>query len=473
MTDVPSRPLHRLPRLALAGLALACVGLVSPALCAEGDRPLVERPQLETATGEALKGLQAFQDAKNWDGAIQMLINLQPTVSPTSFDNAFILQVLGKVYMQKSDYLKALQTFETALKLGDTYNYFELKEQQELVYYLAYIYNQESGNLKSIALQQQYVSKATDFAKRWLAHNEKTGQDPQRQDVMLFYVNMLYNRAVLNPAAIDLKLIKECELAIQDCLLNINRPKETFYVLLLAAYQQEGNFARAAEIFELLVKQYPTKKDYWTQLVPIYLNLGFDKDPERGREFNVRAIVTIERAQALGFMRTPKENFTLVGLYFNVGQFGKATELLYSGLKTGSIENLQSNWELLAFSYQQVDKPFQAIEVLKEASKHFPKSGQLDYQAATILYSLDKAQEAYRYLMSAVTKGHLEKAYSVYNFLAYVDYELTKFDEALVAVDKAIASPGSEHEAQLPRLKQAIEDAIKEREMLKTGNRTP
>src|SRR6185295_13612076 len=118
-------------------------------------------------------------------------------------------------------------------------------------------------------------------------------------------------------------------------------------------------------------------------------------------------IASIERAQALGFLRTPKDNYTLVGLYFNVGQFGKATELLYAGLKSGAIEPLQANWELLAYSFQQVDKPYQAIEVLKEAAKHFPKSGQLDYQVAQIYYSLDKPKEAYASLVSATTKGHL------------------------------------------------------------------
>jgi tetratricopeptide (TPR) repeat protein len=467
VTDLLSRPFFRLNRLARAGLALACVGCLSPLL-----RAVDEHAQLEAATSEALNKIKDLTDAKDWDGALALLLNLQPNVAPTSYDYTVITEVVSKIYMQKGDYPKALETMQQTVSLADSYDYLEPKEVQELVYYLALMYNQESGTLKSPALQQQYLSKSTDYAKRWLDHNDKTGQDPQRQEVMLFYVNVLYNRAVLNPAVVDLKLMKKCEAEIENCLLSINHPRETFYVLLLACYQQEGNFARAAEILELLAKKYPAKKEYWAQLVPIYLNLAYDKDEETGRAFNVRAIVTLERAQALGFMRTPKENFTLVGLYFNVGQFGKATELLHTGLRNGSIESDQTNWQLLASCYQQVDKPYQAIDALKEAAQRFPKTGQLDYQAATIYYSLEKPEDAYRYLTIAIAKGHLEKPYAVYNFLAYVDYELTKFDEAQVAVDKALASPGSEHEAQLPRLKQAIEEALKEREQLKAGIRT-
>ncbi len=467
MTDVPSSSLSRLHRLLLSGAALVCIGAVTPSL-----RAVDEHAQLEPPTSEALSKVKDMTDAKNWEGAIALLAGQLPNVSPTSYDTAVLDEVLSKIYMQKGDYPKALQAMETALRLSDSYNYLEEKEAQELVYYIAYMYGQESSTMKSLALQQQYLSKSTDYAKRWLAHTTAPAQDPQRQEVMLFYVNMLYNRAVLNPAVTDLKLMKECEAEIEKCLQIIDHPKENFYVLYLAALQQEGNFARSAEVLELMVKQYPAKKDYWSQLVPIYLNLAFDKDEEKGREFNIRAILTIERAQALGFMRTPKDNYTLVGLYFNVGQFGKATELLHNGLKNGTIETVQSNWELLAYSYQQVDKPFQAIEALKEAAKHFPKSGQIDYQVAQIYYSLEKPQEAYQSLVSAVAKGHLDKPYAVYNFQAYVAYELTKFDEAQIAVDKAIASPGSEKEPQLPRLKQAIEDALKERELLKAGLRT-
>lgn len=464
MIDPTLFSLTRLRRLVVAALALAGAGVLTPALQAQD-----EHAQLEQATSDALSKVKDMTDARDWEGALKMLAGQLPNVSPTSYDTAIITEVISKIQMQKGDYPKALTNMETALRLSDTYNYFDAKESQELVYYLALMYNQEGGGLKSPALQQQYLSKSTDYAKRWLDRTDRPATDPQRQEVMLFRVNVLYNRAVLtNP--VDLKLMKLCEAEIEKYLQLINHPKETFYVLYVAALQQEGNFARSAEILELLVKQYPAKKDYWSQLVQIYLNLG--ADGEKGRDYNVRAIVTIERAQALGFMRTSKDNYTLVGLYFNVGQFGKATELLYTGLKSGAIESIQANWELLAYSYQQVDKPFQAIEVLKEAAKHFPKSGQLDYQIAQIYYSLEKPNESYQALNSAVAKGRLEKAYAVYNFQAYVAYELTKFDEAKIAVDKALASPGSDKEAQLPRLKAAIEDALKERELLKSGQRT-
>jgi tetratricopeptide (TPR) repeat protein len=152
-----------------------------------------------------------------------------------------------------------------------------------------------------------------------------------------------------------------------------------------------------------------------------------------------------------------------------VGQFGKATEILHSGLRDNSIESEQRNWELLASSYQQVDKPFQAIEALTEGAKHFPKSGQLDYQIAMIYYGLNKSEDAYKHLQTATTKGNLDKPGSVYGFMAYVCWELGKFPEAKVAVEKALTYPDAQKDTQLPKLKQAIEDAIREHEAAKAN----
>ena len=101
--------------------------------------------------------------------------------------------------------------------------------------------------------------------------------------------------------------------------------------------------------------------------------------------------------------------------------------------------------------------------MLTEGAKHFPRSGQLDYQAAQVYYSLNKAAEAYKALMVATTKGHLEKPASVYGFVGYVAWELGKLEEALEAVNKALSLPDSKKDEQLPKLKSAIQDALNQR----------
>ncbi len=457
MTDFAPHALSRHRRI-LAGLALACA-LALP--CASVFA--AESNQLNEKISEELQKVKPLTDAKNWDGALNLVNSLKPLAAPNSYDLAILSDIEYKLYLQKADYGKGIAPLELALRLTDTYGFFDPGQVQEMVLYLAQIYYQEATSSKSPALQQQYFSKASTYIQRWLKTSEKGPMDPSRQESTMIYASILYNQAVVNDKP-DIALLKKAEEVIQEGLLGAVHPKETFYVLMLAAIQQEQDYVRAAELLEFLLKSYPTKKDYWQQLSQIYLNLAQDKDETKSREANIRAILTIERAQERGIMKTPKDNFNLVGIYFNVGQFGKATEILHRGLKDGTVESAQKNWELLAYSYQQVNQPFQAIDVLKEATQQFPRSGQLDYQISQIYYSLDKPNETYAHLKSALAKGNLEKPGSVYSFMAYVCFELRNFEEALTSINRAISTPETKSDPQLPRLKQAIEDAIKERE---------
>jgi tetratricopeptide (TPR) repeat protein len=213
----------------------------------------------------------------------------------------------------------------------------------------------------------------------------------------------------------------------------------------------------AAEYLELIVKQKPDSATYWQQLAAFYVSLGQD----------TRAILTYERAQAHGFMNAPKENINLISIYFNLGQYEKAAELLETGLKNGTLENDVKNWELLAFSYQQMERPLKGIEALKSATKAFPKSGQMEFMIAQAYYGLDQPDAALPHAQAAVAKGNLTKPPQTYLFLAYIAYELKKFDIALSAAKKAAEFPDGAKDPQTKTMIKAIEDTMKDREAKK------
>lgn len=446
--------------LALCGAVWAVVGLGTASAQQRGDFALSER------IGEELTKLQPMVDAKNWDGAVGLVSRLNASAAPNSYDQAFLSDLLAKLHLQKGEYTQAIVPLETALRLADTYGYFEKRNTEMMLDYLSKIFYQEGTSTKSPALQQQYLTKATLYLERIIAESPAPSAD-----TMLFYTSLLYNRAVLDPNKIDQNLLKQAKVNAEKSLLISNHPKENFYVILLATLQQQGDFARAAEYYELLVKKYPSNKNYWSQLMATYVTLSQDSDEKKARSNNLRAAVTIERAQERGFLNTPKDNFNLIGIYFNIGQYGKATELLHNGLKTGGIENTQKNWELLAYSYQQVNRESQAIEALTEATRQYPKSGQLELQIGQIYYGLDQLPDAYRHLKLAVEKGNLEKPASAYGFLAYLCYELGKLEEALDCIRTTLSLPDAPTDGQLNRLRQAVEEGIRDREAAKNGTR--
>lgn len=441
-----SPSLTRFSVRALAALAVAW--FAGSAFAQEKERNY----SLTDETSEVLSTTyKTAAEAKNFDAALEAVNRqLGKLKDPTSFDAAVLLQIKAQTLLQKSDFANAIAPLEQALKLSDSHtpNYFEERTTLEFLYFLAQLYFQEAANSKNQSAVGGYFDKAEAYMDRWMKLNKKPNPD-----ALLFYASLLFNRAAQDQDHPDIPAVKRALEVVDKAMHMSTRPKDNLYLLKLVCLQHLNRNAEAVELLELLVKQKPDNKNYWQQLAALYLQ----------QQKDIRAILAFERAQANGFMNTPKDNFNLVGIHFNIGQYERAAELLDKGLHNGSIENEEKNWELLAYSYQQLNRDFKAIDTLKEAAKVFPKSnGQLEYLIAQNYYTMEKLDDALPFLQASVKKGGGNKPHSTYLFLAFIAYELKKFDIALDAANRAIATPEGKVEGQ--RMKQAIEDLIKERE---------
>jgi tetratricopeptide (TPR) repeat protein len=333
---------------------------------------------------------------------------------------------------------------------------------------LAQLYGQEGSTTKVPAQQQQYFGKAITYFRRFIK-----GTKNPTPETMMAYASILYYRATADQNKVDQTLMKEAREIVERGLTSSIKPKDGFYQLLLTLQQQQNDLAGSAEILELLLEQNPSKKDFWQLLMASYLQLS-EKEGKKnatvGREYLVRAIVTCERAQALGHMKTPKDSMNLVSLYLMANQFTRGTELLYTGMKSGAIDSEPGNWQVLGRYYLEANMNERAIAVLKEASRLFPKNGEIELQVAQIYIQMENNKEALRHAKLAAEKGNFErtKPFSVYYLIAYTAYDMGEIDEAKAAVEKAGQFEESKKDAQFPRLKGVIEEAIAEREARKS-----
>jgi tetratricopeptide (TPR) repeat protein len=262
-------------------------------------------------------------------------------------------------------------------------------------------------------------------------------------------------------------MLRQARVEVEKGLTSSVHPKDSFYALLLSILQQQNDMAGSAELIELVLKQAPSKAQFWPVLMASYLNISNElekKDPTEAKSYLIRAIVTMERAQALGFMKSSKDNMNLVSLYLTAGQFSIATDFLYKAMKSGAVESEPKNWLVLGYYYQQANQELTAINVLGEAAKLFPTNGQIELTIGEIYRQLERTKDAYTHYQEAVRRGNLEKPALVYQLLAYAAFELEEFDEALKAVTEAGKFPGAEKDSQLKNLKGAIQGAIQERE---------
>lgn len=421
-------------------------------------------------TQEAFGKLKPLQDAQNYNGMLTLLDGIP--IVPNSYDEALILDMKAKIYGMTNQLSKAIAPWERAVQLSDKFNYFPEKQVLDIVFFLGQLYAQEATSSKDPKVSQPAFTKALTYFKRYLDKTPK----PTPESIST-YAMILYYKAVADPAKVDQEMLREARSVVEKALTTAIKPKESFYQLLLALQQQQNDLAGSAELLELLLKQNPDKKDQWQMLMALYLQLGEkvkEKDPTLAREYLVRAIVTAERAQAKGFINTPKDNMNLVSLYLLANQFTKGTELLYNGMKKGTIESEPHNWRILGRYYQEANLNLQAIAVLKEATKLFPKNGELEVQIAQIYLQIEKTRDAFNHAKAAVAKGNFEgtKPYGVHYLIAYSAYELGEIEEASKAIAAAEQFEESKKDPQFARLKEVVKEIIAERDSKKQSTDT-
>jgi tetratricopeptide (TPR) repeat protein len=432
-----------------------------------------EAPQLADDTADVInKSLRPANDAKEWDKALGIVAGVLAKVPPDSYDATIMYQIKSQVAYQKSDYDAALEALERCVAINDQKHYFEAKIAQELLYQVSQFNYQIGATAKDLKLQAAYFLKADNALQKWLVN-----ADPKSftQDTYLYVATLYFSRGQSEPSGADQKALhdKESRALLEKALLWIDRglrstirPRDNFYQLKLAALYQLDRYSDMVELLELGVKQKPDRKDYWQQLASTYLQLATaaeeKKDPKATFAYNVRVIVTIERAQRLGFMNSPKENYNLVGLYFTLSQFDRACELLEKGLESGGIESTRANWELLAGSYQQVHKDLNAIATLEKAAKVFTKSGQVEYQIAQVYFGIDKENEAFEHMKRCIAKGGTEKPSVGWMFYAFLANDLREFDVALKAAAEAAKFPETKKQAE--QIIEAVKATIENRE---------
>lgn len=453
---------HTLTRTTKARLLAAFIAAGVPVMVMgqQAAAPAGPAKEFSEAVSKELPKMREFFDAQNFDGALVLINGLLANAAPESYDLAWLSQTKAQILLQKGQFAEAIPPLEQMIQLSDKYGFFEKTQTTEYVFYLAQLYFQEASSSANGTLAQRKVKadKTGQYILRWLKEGNTANVDNY-----VTACSILYNVAVFDGDNPNKEVLQQALNYADNGLYLSPQPKDALYLLKLAIMTQQGNLKGATEILELMLAKDPTNKTYWPQLAASYLGLaGETKVPQEQFDLNLRAILTIERAQKQGVMTTPRDNFNLVGLYINMQKFDQAIDLLEKGLRDGGIENTQQNWEFLASSYQQVNKDAKAIETLKEAAKVFPEAGSLDYQIANIYYSMDKVADAFNHAEIALKKGNLPRLGQVRMFAGFLAYELKEFEKGEAILEAAVKEDPNAKDAQ--RLLRAIKDIIAERQ---------
>jgi predicted Zn-dependent protease len=453
--------------LSLTTLLLAA-GL-SASLSAVGRAEEPTPPQISDDIADLINNdLRPASDAKEWDKALGIIEKGLSKAAADSYDAAVLYQIKAQTLFQKSSTSSsdALVALERCLAIDDQHHYFAEKSHLETLYLVAQLNYQEGAATKDPKRRAACYAKSDQALERWIKDNK----DFTPENCYFIAVLYLSRGQPEETPGVELKadtaLMEKALYWTDRCLHLATRPRDSVYQLKLTELSQLGRFSETAELLELLVTMKPENKSFWQQLASCYLQLATtatEKHDDRAAySYNIRTILTIERAQKLGIMNSQKDNYNLVGIYFNIGQFSEACRLLEQGLRDGSIERTRPNYELLANSYQQLHREYKAVEILKEAAKVFPKSGQIEYQIAQVYFTIDKYKEAFEHMKVCEAKGGTEKPHIGWLFYAYLALDLKEYDEAIKAVAEAAKYPEAKTEAA--RMEDAIKATLQDRE---------
>ena len=441
------------PRLSVMLLATALS--FTPFSHAEDKAPAKE---ISEKVSVELGKLRTLLDAKNYAEALRLIDGLLGSVTNPSYDLAVLTQLKAQVFLYTGNYAAVVAPLETTIQLSERHAFFDRRTQLENLYTLAQIYYQLASSSTQPAEQHRLFDKAYGRISRWLAQSPAPTADAQ-----LYAASILFGQAMVDAAHPNLAKIREARLAAEKSLYLDIQPKPNAYVLILATLQQQGELAPMTDLLELLVSRQPESANYWQQLASVYYALAAEsKDEAEVQRYNLRALLTIERAQARGLLKSPKENYAVVSLYFALQQYDRAIALLESGLQSGAIENTQPNWELLSSAYQQTHNPAAAVTTLQKAIGRFPRAAGLEFSLGQLHYTLGRSAEAYDHLARAVTKERLERPGQAHLFLAYVAFELQHYDDAARWLDAGAAFPDAKAD-DLARLRRSVREKLRER----------
>lgn len=447
---------------------LLALGLLAPLAAPSLRAQATELPRKEftSKTTESFDDLRKFTEAQDFPRSLQLIDSLLVEAPAGSYDRYVLSQIKGQILLSLNRLGDAIAPFETCIAMAEANpNFLEPKSRLDQLNLLAQIVYQQGSESKDPAVQRAGYERALGYMERWFRFSDKPGVQQR-----LFAASIHYNLASAGGAAKpDETQLKSALAQLEEGLLLTTRPTAQLRNLYIACLIQLGDLATAADHLEVVVEADPKTSATWSQLSALYLNLaGEAKDPAIARSYNLRALHAIERAQSHGHLKSPRENYTRVAILFNLSQYGVAADLIEAGIANQSIESSRRNWELLAAAYQQSNRETKALDTLSRAVGLFPTEPDLEFALAQNLYGAGRAADAYARAEAAVAKPGLAKPGQARLYLAFIGYELQRYDEAQKWVDAARAG-GDVPAASLDPIAKAVAEAIKAREALKNS----
>lgn len=361
------------------------------------------RPQAilsDFATDTLLK-INEVMGAENYSEAVKLASEVLAQAKPNSYDEALFSLVSAQLRFQLEDFNGAIPYMERALAMP------EFLDKDRIAQYTL--------SLAHLYYSTEQKTKAVD-----LLSNHQINGGVMTSQMLNFYAILL----------LDIGRKEEALKPIEQLLRSKVDPDVEAYKLAATVYQELGNFEAAAACLERMIQIKPDEAQFWQGLLFAYSQNGN----------NLAMLNTIERAHKRGILTETRWYTTLTQLYYNLERFETTAQLLAKWIKEGKVENIRSNWELMAFAWQLAGYPDKQLATLIEASKqgNWPE---IDSQIASIYWSKQDVPNTIKWIDSAFSKGTPPRPGDMLIVKASAAITVSDFETAEAAIKQAEKYP--------------------------------
>lgn len=337
-----------------------------------------------------------FMSKDDYKRAIEIYIGITK-VSKQKFEIAQAYNNLGLAYARTDQYKKAINAFESALKL----NVLPLRPTLQSMYSLAQIHTMNKGDDKALKLMNGYFVLAKD----------------RRPGALVFLASLLKKKDRTDEA---LKLVEEA--------ISLSKnPNEQWLIFAVSLYYEKKQYDKAGRYLKLLIAKNINKRTYWVQLTATLL----------GKDQYKEALAVMELAYKLGHLKNETEIVNIVSLFIQTGMPYQGAGFLQKAMKDKKVKGTKKNFELLSNAFVSSREYKKALAPLAQAAK-LSKDGKLYAHQGRLYLNEENWKEALKSFDMAEKKGGIKKKGNLLVDKGIALIQLKRYEAAKNTLTKAM-----------------------------------
>jgi len=225
-----------------------------------------------------------------------------------------------------------------------------------------------------------------------------------------------------------LEQFREGKGAIKQAIQLSDKPKESWYQLLLAFHSELSEYREMSEVLKLLISISPHKQTYWMQLSSVYFTLKEDE----------KSLAVLVLASEKGMLEKESEYMQLFKMYSYNGIPYKAANTLQDALDTKKVESNFKNWKQAGAIWYEARELDKALLAYAKASQ-YATDGDMDLTRSYLYVDMEDYPKAVESITSALQKGGLDNAKTgdAWLMLGMSQASLNKYSQARTAFNNA------------------------------------